>query len=107
MKGEVVMQSTAPSPSREAMAMVPIGANGIVLKSLEDLVRFARMAVAGRVAPQGMTEGAAAIAIQAGLERGLGLLGGLQQCVVINGTLSWRGQGAYALIQSSRARATT
>jgi hypothetical protein len=82
-------------------SLVPVDSNGIALRNLDDLLRFAKMAVVGGAAPKAMTEGAAAIAIQAGLERGLGLLGGLQQCVVINGTLSWRGQGAFALIQNS------
>jgi len=91
----------APPPEKGAAAAIEIGGNGVMLRSLEDLLRFARMAVSGGAAPKGMTEGQAAIAIQAGLERGLGPLGGLQQCVVINGVLSWRGQGAAALIQNS------
>lgn len=78
-----------------------IARGGIMLRNLEDLQRFARLAVSGGAAPQGMTEGQAVIAIQAGLERGLGPLGGLQQAVVINGTLSWRGQAALALIRNS------
>ncbi len=78
-----------------------ISRGGIMLRNLEDLQRFARLAVSGGAAPKGMTEGQATIAIQAGLERGLGPLGGLQQAVVINGVLSWRGQAALALIQNS------
>jgi hypothetical protein len=97
----ITVETMAPVKTKNAAALVEIGKNGIMLRSLDDLLRFARMAVAGGAAPKSMTEGAAAIAIQAGLERGLGLLGGLQQCVVINGVLSWRGQGAYALIQNS------
>lgn len=97
----ITADTLAPPKEKNAAALVEIGRNGIMLKSLDDLLRFARMAVAGGAAPKSMTEGAAALAIQAGLERGLGLLGGLQQCVVINGVLSWRGQGAYALIQNS------
>lgn len=100
-KKTITEDTKAPPASKDAASLVSVGERGIVLRSLEDLLRFARMAVAAQVAPKGMTEGAAAIAIQAGLERGLGLLGGLQQAVVINGVLSWRGQGAYALIQNS------
>lgn len=98
---ELTPKTVAPPPDKTVASMVPIGDNGIALRSLEDLVRFARMAVSGQVAPKGMSEGAAALAIQAGLERGLGLLGGLQQCVVINNTLSWKGQAAAALIRNS------
>lgn len=90
-----------PAPSLVKASQIEIAQRGIVLKSFDDLLRFANLAVSNGMAPKGMTAGAAAIAIQAGLERGLGLLGGLQQCVVINGVLSWRGQGGFALIQNS------
>jgi len=93
----------APEPKRGAAALVAVTDRGVQLRNLDDLLRFARMAVAGGAAPRGMTEGAAAIAIQAGMERGLGPLGGLQNIVVINGIASWRGQGAAALIQNSPA----
>lgn len=101
-KAEVITaETTAPAPTRGAAALVQVGDRGVMLRSLDDLLRFARMAVAGGAAPKGMSEGAAAIAIQAGLERGLGPLGGLQNVVVVNGVASWRGQGAAALIQNS------
>lgn len=103
LTGEIAADAQPPPPSKEARMMINVGERGIELRSLDDLLRFAGMAVASGVAPKGMQAGAAAIAIQAGLERGLGLLGGLQQAVVINGVLSWRGQGAYALIQNSPA----
>jgi hypothetical protein len=99
----LTVETIAPPKEKNAAALIEVSQNGVMLKSLDDLLRFARMAVAGGAAPRGMSEGAAALAIQAGLERGLGVLGGLQQCVVINGVLSWRGQGAYSLIQNSSA----
>jgi hypothetical protein len=74
---------------------------GLILQSMDDLLRFAKMAVESNAAPKGMNIGMAAIAIQAGMERGLGVMGGLQAAVVINGVLSWRGWAAVALIQSS------
>lgn len=91
----------APPPEKGAAALVKVGSRGVMIRSLDDLLRFARLAVKGGAAPKGMNEGSAAIAIQAGLERGLGPLGGLTQGVVINGVFSWRGQGAAALIQNS------
>ena len=84
-----------------AIIKTDISRGGIMLRNLEDLQKFARLAVSGHAAPKGMTEGQATIAIQAGLERGLGPLGGLQQAAVINGVLSWRGQAALALIRNS------
>jgi len=101
INASVTVQTEAPEPKRGAAALVAIGERGVMLRSLDDLLRFARMAVQGGAAPKGMTEGAAAVAIQAGLERGLGPLGGLQNVVVVNGVASWRGQGAFALIQNS------
>lgn len=100
---ELTPETVPPPPTKGASALVAIGEKGLVLKSMEELLRFAQLAVSSGAAPKGMTAGAAAMAIQAGLERGLGLLGGLQHCVVINGVLSWRGQGAVALIQNSPA----
>lgn len=100
---ELSAETKAPPPEPGRAALVEIGERGLMLRSLDDLLRFARMCVADGAAPKGMTHGQAALAIQAGLERGLGPLGGLQQCVVVNGVLSWRGQGAAALIQNSPA----
>lgn len=88
---------------RSGSALVQMGDRGVRFANLEDLLRFASMAVRGGAAPKGMSESAAALAIQAGLERGLGPLGGLQAAVVVNGVLSWRGTAAAALIQNSGA----
>lgn len=74
---------------------------GIALRNLEDLQRFAKMAVDAEITPKGMTPAGAAMCIQAGLEHGLSVLGGLQQLVPINGNISWRGTGAWAKIQNS------
>lgn len=85
-----------------AAAAVTVGRQGVMLNSLEELLRFAKMCVDGGCAPKGMsTPAQAALAIQAGMERGLGPLGGLQAAVVINGVLSWRGWAAVGMIQNS------
>jgi hypothetical protein len=89
-----------PPPVKGGGALVAIGDHGIMLRNLDDLLRFARLAVSQGAAPKGMTEGGAALAIQAGLERGLGPMWGLQAAVIINGVLSWRGWAAAALIQN-------
>ncbi len=85
----------------KATALVPIGEKGIILRTFEELRKFAELAVDAGAAPKGMSPGAAALAIQAGLERGLGPLAGLRLCVVINGNLAWNAQGASALIRRS------
>lgn len=86
---------------RPDASFAPIGERGVILRTFDELRQFAKMAVESGVAPRDMKPGAAALAIQAGLERGLGPLGGLQFCTVIEGTLSWNAQGALALIRNS------
>lgn len=100
---EEIKAAIVPAPVRGAAALTEVGERGVLLKNLDELIRFARMAVASGLAPKGMNEQAAALCVQAGMERGMGPLGGLQTLVAINGNLSWRGQAAYALIQNSSA----
>jgi hypothetical protein len=98
---EIVIQSPAEVKAVATRAQsVALGRRGIELENLQDLMNFARTAVKNNVAPKGMNEGQAALAIQAGLERGMGLMGGLQACVVVNGVLSWRGWAAIGFIQN-------
>lgn len=95
-------------------AAVTIGERGIVLQNLDELMRFARICMEGGLAPKGFQPkderneqqinkaiGGVALAIQAGLERGLGLMGGLQAACVINGQLSWKGWAVVGFIQNS------
>lgn len=84
-------------------ALVPLGDRGIMLRTLDDLLKLAKHFVDNGAAPKDMTAGAAAIAIQAGLERGLSITSGLQFGTVINGKFGWNGQGVLALIQNSPA----
>lgn len=74
---------------------------GVMLQSLDDLLKFAKMCTENGAAPKGMNHQQAAICIQAGLERGLGIMAGLQAGVVVNGVLSWRGWAVIGLIQNS------
>ncbi len=82
-------------------SMVPVTAGGILIRNLDELLGFAARLVKDGAAPKKWTVGQVIIAIQAGQQVGLGLLGGLQQGAVINGIFSWRGQAAVALIQNS------
>lgn len=104
-----------PAPSRAAM--VAVGERGIMIRNLEDLLGFAAQVVRGGAAPSwaygGMdrdkdgafdrARGAVAIAIQAGLEHGLGVLGGLQAFMVLDGNLSWKAEYAAGKIRNSPA----
>ncbi len=100
MADEDKPQTALQKASAERRAMVPMGERGIALQNLDDLMKFAELACE-TVGQKGMTKGQAAIAIQAGLERGLGNLGGLQAAVVINNVLSWRGWAVVGFIQNS------
>lgn len=74
---------------------------GVQLRSFAELWRFAQTALAGGVAPKGMTSvGQVALAIQTGMEAGLTPMHSLQAVVVINGNTSWRGQAAVGLIRA-------
>jgi hypothetical protein len=91
----------APEEKKNPASMVPVTSGGIAISNLNDLMRFAAVLVKDGAVPKGWNVGQAAVAIQSGLQVGLGLLGGLQQGAVINGIFSWRGQAAVALIQNS------
>ncbi len=74
---------------------------GVKIKDM-DMLEFATMVVKSGIAPRGInTPGAAMMAMQAGIDREIGPMGGLQNCVVINGNLSWKGQAAVAMIVNS------
>jgi hypothetical protein len=112
-----IPKDVAPPPKMAGGAsLVPIEEKGVHLRNLEDLLRFARTIVEGGLAPswayasvKDRDQGAAAnkaaaavaIAIQAGLEHGLGVLGGLQSFIVLNGRLSWTAEAAVAKIRNS------
>jgi hypothetical protein len=115
----VPTQPKPATPATQQAALLKIGASGIKLENLNDLIAFSRMVVVGCAAPgwafagvkQGFTyeqsvkiaSGAVAVAIQAGLENGLGVLGGLQAFIVIEGNLTWKAEAAAAKIRNSPA----
>jgi hypothetical protein len=87
---------------RSMASLIPVSEAGLQPKNFEDLLRLAKHVIASGAAPKGMTsEGAVVLAMQAGLERGMGPLAGLSGFVVINGVLSARGWLAKAFMQQS------
>lgn len=115
-KPATAIEKKEPTAGAIAAAAVSIQANGLVLRNMEDLIRFSRLIVKSGAAPAWAIDdklppdsdrfiekaaGAVAIAVQAGLEHGLGLLGGLQAFVVLDGHISWKGEAAAAKIRNS------
>lgn len=96
-----------PEPASQALtrperAPIEVSARGILLRSFEDLQRFARMILDAGAAPKGVdTLGKVAVAVQMGMERGLAPLGGLRAVFFVNGLPSWRGEAAVALVRQS------
>jgi hypothetical protein len=83
-------------------AMISVEERGLVIRSFEDLQRFAKMVLEANAAPKGIdTIGKVSVAIQMGMERGLPPLGGLRMVYFVNGLPSWRGEAAVALVRQS------
>lgn len=81
---------------------IEMGDRGIMLRSLEELYKFAKMVLEAGAAPKGMAAiGQVAVAIQMGLERGLSPLAGMRAVYFVNGLPSWRGEAAAALVRQS------
>lgn len=95
------MKTTGKRRSAVGLA-VPVGASGLELRTLNDLIAFAKLCKDGGAVPDGMNEAAAAVAIQAGLERGLAPLAGLRACLVVNNGITWRGEAVASWIQNSK-----
>ena len=92
----------APPPQPGGARDIEVGESGVALRSLDDLLRFARMAVKSGFAPAGMDTEGAALAIQAGAEvAGLAPFSALQALVPVKGNLTWRTKAAAALIRNS------
>lgn len=84
------------------LAKIPANSRGLVLSSLDDMVRFADGVVKSRLAPKSFdTSAKVVIAIQTGLELGMQPMQALQGLHVINGKVGLSGDTAVALIQAS------
>lgn len=80
----------------------PITSSGMAIRTLEQGMAVAMYLVQGQAAPKGWTAAQVFLAMQAGLEHGLGYTGGIQSFVIINNMPSWRGQAAIGKIRASR-----
>jgi hypothetical protein len=93
------MSEKAPAPERPPIEVTD---RGIILRSFEELQRFAKLVLESNAAPKGIdTVGKVAIAIQMGMERGMAPLGGLRAVYFVNGLPSWRGEAAVAIVRQS------
>ncbi len=81
---------------------VSIGGRGIILESMDGLVRFATAVSKSGLAPKGIeTPEAIAVAIQMGLEVGLTPMAALQNIAVINGRPTIWGDAQLAICRST------
>jgi len=89
------VQKTAPAP-------LGMGRMGVELKTLEDVFRFAKLAVQAGFAPKGMdTPEKATVAIQKGYEIGISPLYAIQNIAVINGRPCIYGDVGLAIVRGS------
>lgn len=75
---------------------------GMVIKSVEQGMGLAKYLCDGGAAPKGWSPAQVFLAMQAGMEHGLGYTGGIQSFVIINSMPSWKGQAAVGKIRASK-----
>ena len=87
---------------------VPIGNRGLVLHSLEEMQRFAKLILASNMTPKHYTQGSPSqqianvcVALQYGMELGLSPMQSLQGVAVINGKPTLYGDSLLALCYAS------
>lgn len=95
-------QSTAVAVPAKPKPQVVAGSNGLILRGIEEMLRFAEMVAQSGLAPKGIDKPASiCTAIQMGLEIGLSPMQALQSIAVINGRPGIYGDAAKALVESS------
>lgn len=103
---EVVMPKVEGALQKESRgslsSQMDFSPHGMAIKTLEQGMQLATYLVQGKAAPKDWTSAQVFLAMQAGLEHGLGYTGGIQSFVIINNMPSWRGQAAVGKIRSSR-----
>jgi len=88
----------------EHKAPIEVGQRGLVLRTLDDMYRFARCVAASGLAPKGLEKPEAIlVALQYGFELGLSPAQSLQNIAVINGRPSLWGDTMLALCMASPA----
>jgi hypothetical protein len=101
MTAKTALQESAPQAT-ESKVPVLMGDRGLDLSSLDAAWRFAKGVIQGRMAPKGITEPGAVVALmEAGYELGLPPMFALSNLTFINGRLGIMGDAAKALIRSS------
>lgn len=95
--------TAAPPKAKEPTVPVLMGERGVDLSSLEAAWRFAQGVISGGMAPKGMREPGAVVAIiEAGMELGLPPMFALSNLTFINGKLGIMGDAARALIRQKK-----
>lgn len=92
-----------PAPT-ESRAPIEVGGRGLILRTLEDMYRFAKYVAASGLAPRGLEKPEAiVVALEFGLELGLSPAQSLQNVAVINGRACVWGDTMLALCMSAPA----
>ena len=102
------MTQTLANPNAKEQAQpkppIEVGQRGLVLRSLDDMYRFARYVAASGLAPKGLEKPEAIlVALQYGFELGLSPAQALQNIAVINGRPSLWGDTMLALCMANPA----
>ncbi|HUU93212.1 MAG TPA: hypothetical protein VM238_18615 [Phycisphaerae bacterium] len=88
--------------SEKHLPAIPMNGRGVVLATLEDAFRFAKMVCISGLAPKSFdAPEKVLVAVQAGAELGLSAIVSLQNMAVINGKMTIMGDLAKALVQNS------
>jgi hypothetical protein len=100
MSAGVKPENAVATPQPRSVAM---GARGVALTTMEEAWRVCTAISKSGLAPRGLdTPEKIFVAVQTGAEAGLTPMASLRSVVVINGTPSWKGEAALALIRNSR-----
>ncbi len=83
-------------------ALIAVGQTGVALKTMEEILLFARAVIDSGMAPRGFdTQAKVLVAIQMGMELGLAPMAALQNIAVINGRPTVWGDAVGAICNAS------
>src|SRR4030095_3736507 len=90
------------APRQSERAPIALAERGIQLRSFDELARFSVAIAKSRLAPKGFeTPEAIMVAIQLGMEIGLGPMSALQNTCVINGRPALYGDAPLGIVRST------